>query len=137
MAHKHLNFHHDPATEHASEKQFRISLALIGTLAGGTLLLSSIVARLPFIYGRGSFNTEFLEMAAPREHDQALVGCFCDWIGGCQFWHRQCADICFITGLDLHSILLSDAQVYSPRYAQYSVYCRWRHTLYNSSDPAQ
>jgi Cd2+/Zn2+-exporting ATPase len=36
-------------------------MALLGTLAGGVLLINSGIAK--FIYGAGSFNTEFLAMA--------------------------------------------------------------------------
>ncbi len=60
MAHKHLHFKEDLPTEHSHGKQLRISLALLGTLAGGMLLLSSGVAR--YIYGKDSFNAEFLAM---------------------------------------------------------------------------
>ena len=45
-------------------KQFRVSLALVGTLAGGTLLISSWIARSRFLYGGDSFQTEFLAMVA-------------------------------------------------------------------------
>jgi len=62
MAHEHLHFKEDIAAEHTHGKQVRISMALLGTLAGGTLLINSGIAR--FIYGRTSFNTEFLAMAA-------------------------------------------------------------------------
>ena len=54
MAHKHLNIkeselgHHD----HTKGKQFRVSAALLGTLAGGVLLLNSIIA--PLFYGKDS-----------------------------------------------------------------------------------
>ena len=60
MAHEHLHFNEDLPAEHSHGKQLRISLALLGTLAGGMLLLSSSVAR--YIYGRDSFNAEFLAM---------------------------------------------------------------------------
>jgi Cd2+/Zn2+-exporting ATPase len=61
MAHEHLHFKDDIAVEHTAGKQIRVSLALLGTLAGGMLLISSGVAG--FFYGRGSFNAEFLAMA--------------------------------------------------------------------------
>ncbi len=60
MAHEHLHFKDDIAAEHTHGKQVRVSLALIGTLAGGMLLLNSGIAKL--IYGSGSFNAEFLAM---------------------------------------------------------------------------
>ena len=62
MAHEHLHFKEDITAEHTHGKQVRISMALLGTLAGGTLLINSGIAR--FIYGRTSFNTEFLAMVA-------------------------------------------------------------------------
>jgi len=60
MAHEHLHFKEDIAAEHTHGKQIRVSLAMLGTLAGGMLLINSGIARL--IYGSGSFNTEFLAM---------------------------------------------------------------------------
>jgi len=60
MAHKHLHFKDDVTAEHTRGKQFRVSMALLGTLAGGVLLINSWLAR--FFYGRGSFNTESLAM---------------------------------------------------------------------------
>ncbi len=62
MAHEHLHFKQDVAAEHIYGRQFRISMALLGTMAGGILLINSGIAR--FIYGPGSFNTELLAMAA-------------------------------------------------------------------------
>jgi Cd2+/Zn2+-exporting ATPase len=61
MAHEHLHFKDDVAAEHTQGKQIRVSMALLGTLAGGVLLINSGVAR--FFYGTGSFNTELLAMA--------------------------------------------------------------------------
>jgi len=61
MAHEHLHFKEDIAAEHTHGKQIRVSMALLGTLAGGMLLINSGIARL--IYGRTSFNAEFLAMA--------------------------------------------------------------------------
>jgi len=61
MAHEHLHFKDDIAAEHTHGKQVRVSMALIGTLAGGMLLLNSWIAR--FIYGHDSFNTQFLALA--------------------------------------------------------------------------
>ncbi len=62
MAHQHLHLQGDITAEHTHGKQVRVSLALLGTLAGGMLLINSGIAR--FIYGRQSFNTEFLAIAA-------------------------------------------------------------------------
>jgi len=62
MAHEHLHFKDDIAAEHTHGKQIRVSMALIGTLAGGTLLINSGIAR--FIYGPTSFQTESLAMIA-------------------------------------------------------------------------
>ncbi len=62
MAHEHLHFKEDIAAEHTHGKQIRVSMALLGTLAGGMLLINSGISR--FIYGRTSFNTEFLAMVA-------------------------------------------------------------------------
>ena len=61
MAHEHLHFKDDIAAEHTHGKQIRVSMALLGTLAGGILLINSGIAK--FIYGSGSFNTEFFAMA--------------------------------------------------------------------------
>ncbi len=60
MAHEHLHFKQDLAVEHTHGKQIRISLALLGTMAGGVLLINSGIAR--YIYGAGTFNTELLAM---------------------------------------------------------------------------
>ena len=49
------------AVEHTHGKQIRVSMALLGTLAGGVLLINSGIAK--FIYGKGHFNTELLAMA--------------------------------------------------------------------------
>jgi len=62
MAHEHLHFKDDVATEYTHGKQVRVSLALIGTLAGGVLLISSGVAGRRFLYGAGSFQAELLAM---------------------------------------------------------------------------
>jgi Cd2+/Zn2+-exporting ATPase len=61
MAHQHLHFKEDVAAEHTHGKQIRVSMALLGTLAGGVLLINSGIARL--FYGSTSFNTELLAMA--------------------------------------------------------------------------
>jgi len=62
MAHEHLHFKDDIAAEHTHGKQIRISLALLGTLTGGMLLITSGAAKL--FYGSGSDQAEFLAMAA-------------------------------------------------------------------------
>jgi len=49
------------AVEHTHGKQIRVSMALLGTLAGGVLLINSGLAT--FIYGKAHFNTELLAMA--------------------------------------------------------------------------
>ncbi len=61
MAHQHLHFQDDIAVEHTHGKQIRVSMALLGTLAGGMLLINSGLAKL--IYRSSSFNTEILAMA--------------------------------------------------------------------------
>jgi hypothetical protein len=45
MAHEHLHFKEDIAAEHTHGKQVRVSVALLGTLAGGMLLINSGIAR--------------------------------------------------------------------------------------------
>ena len=62
MAHQHLHFKKDIDTEYSHGKQVRVSMALIGTLAGGTLLITSLFSRL--VYGTDSDNTDFLAMLA-------------------------------------------------------------------------
>ena len=62
MAHQHLHFKEDMTAENTHGKQIRVSMALLGTLAGGMLLINSGIARL--IWSSTSFNTEFLEMSA-------------------------------------------------------------------------
>jgi len=61
MAHEHLHFKDDIVAEGTYGKQIRVSMALLGTLAGGMLLINSGIAKL--IYGSDSFNTEFFAMA--------------------------------------------------------------------------
>ena len=61
MAHEHLHLKEDITAEHTRGKQIRVSIAMLGTLAGGVLLINSRLATL--FYGSGSFNTEFLAMA--------------------------------------------------------------------------
>jgi len=53
MAHKHLHLkEHELTGEHTKGKQIRVSMALLGTLCGGVLLLNSAIA--PLFYGKGS-----------------------------------------------------------------------------------
>jgi Cd2+/Zn2+-exporting ATPase len=61
MAHQHLHFRNDITDEHTCGRQIRVSMALLGTLAGGVLLINSGIAR--FIYGGESFNAKVLAMA--------------------------------------------------------------------------
>ena len=67
MAHQHLQFKEDIHAEHTHGKQIRVSLALLGTLAGFVLLVSSVIARSSYLsrilYGGGGFQAEFLAMA--------------------------------------------------------------------------
>jgi Cd2+/Zn2+-exporting ATPase len=60
MAHNHLHLKEDIALEHTRGKQIRVSIAMLGTLAGGVLLINSWLAS--FFYGSGSFNAESLAM---------------------------------------------------------------------------
>jgi Cd2+/Zn2+-exporting ATPase len=60
MAHQHLHFKEDLDAEQTRGKQFRVSIAMLGTLAGGVLLINSQVGRL--FYESGSFNTELFAM---------------------------------------------------------------------------
>jgi Cd2+/Zn2+-exporting ATPase len=62
MAHQHLQFKEDIAAKHTHGKQIRVSLALLGTLAGFMLLVSSFIAGSGYLYGAGSFQAEFLAM---------------------------------------------------------------------------
>ena len=57
MAHEHLHF----KQQATHGKQIRVSTALLGTLAGGVLLINSRLAMI--FYGGKSFNTELLAMA--------------------------------------------------------------------------
>ncbi len=63
MVHQHFHLKDDIATEATRGKQIRVSLALIATLAGFTLLTSSWVAKLGFLYGSDSFQANVLAMA--------------------------------------------------------------------------
>jgi len=60
MAHEHLHLKDDLAAEHAKSKQLRVSVALLGTLAGGMLLINSGLAKV--IYSASSFNAEFFAL---------------------------------------------------------------------------
>ena len=63
MAHQHLHLKDNLAAEYTHGKQMRVSAALLGTLAGGMMLISSGIAERGFLYGSGSFQAEFLAMA--------------------------------------------------------------------------
>ncbi|MBN2020167.1 MAG: cadmium-translocating P-type ATPase [Sedimentisphaerales bacterium] len=63
MAHEHLHFKEDIAAEHTHGKQLRVSIALLGTLAGGMLLLNSYIGKSRFFFGPGSFQAEILALA--------------------------------------------------------------------------
>jgi len=62
MGHQHLHFKEDMSVEHTHGKQMRVSMALLGTLAGGVLLINSGIAQL--FYGPNSDHTQFLAMMA-------------------------------------------------------------------------
>ena len=63
MAHNALNLTaHEVDVEKTHRKQVSVSIALIGTLLGGTLLLNSLIS--PIFYGRGSEVKELLAMLA-------------------------------------------------------------------------
>jgi len=62
MAEQLQNINDSAVTRKTQGRQFRISIALMGTLAGGILLINSGLAR--FIYGAESFNTHLLAVAA-------------------------------------------------------------------------
>jgi len=57
MAHEHLQLKY----EHSQARQVRVSIALIGTLTGGVLLIASGIARL--IYGSDSDHSQLLAMS--------------------------------------------------------------------------
>jgi Cd2+/Zn2+-exporting ATPase len=63
MVHEHFHLKDDIATEATRGKQIRISMALIATLAGFTLLASSWIAKLGYLYGPDSFQANILAMA--------------------------------------------------------------------------
>jgi len=60
MTHEHLHFKEQFDTDQTRDKQLRVSIALLGTLAGGVLLINSGIAR--FFYGADSFNTEMFAL---------------------------------------------------------------------------
>ncbi len=64
MAHEHLHFKDDLAVEHTHGKQVRVSIALLGTLAGGMLLISHYFGKSRFIFGPESFQSQILALAA-------------------------------------------------------------------------
>jgi Cd2+/Zn2+-exporting ATPase len=63
MVHEHFHLKDDIATEATRGKQIRVSMALIATLAGFTLLASSWAAKLGYLYGPESFQANILAMA--------------------------------------------------------------------------
>ncbi len=63
MVHQHLRLKEEIEIEHTHGSQVRVSLALLGTLAGGMLLISSSISRL-FYRSEDFFNTTMLAMAA-------------------------------------------------------------------------
>ena len=60
MAHEHLHLKEDLTADQTRGQQMRISIALLGTLAGGVLLINSRIGE--FLYGQGSFHTQILAM---------------------------------------------------------------------------
>jgi len=60
MAHDHLHFKEDMTADHTHGQQVRVSLALLGTLAGGVLLINSRLGGA--VYGQESFNTHIFAM---------------------------------------------------------------------------
>jgi Cd2+/Zn2+-exporting ATPase len=60
MAHQHLHLQEDFSIEQTRGKQLRVSIAMLGTLAGGVLLINSGIGRL--FYGPDSFNTDVFAM---------------------------------------------------------------------------
>jgi Cd2+/Zn2+-exporting ATPase len=63
MVHEHFHLKDDIASEATRGKQIRVSMALIATLAGFTLLASSWIAKLGYLYGADSFQANILAMA--------------------------------------------------------------------------
>ncbi|MDD5459083.1 MAG: cation-translocating P-type ATPase [Phycisphaerae bacterium] len=60
MTHEHLHLKDDIHVEHTHGKQVRVSMALLGTLAGGTLLVCGGVSH--YVYGAESVQTKMLAM---------------------------------------------------------------------------
>ncbi len=60
MAHEHLHFKDELSPDQTHGRQVRVSMALLGTLAGGVLLINSGISK--WFFGSGSFNSEFLAM---------------------------------------------------------------------------
>jgi len=60
MAHDHLHFQEDMVADETRGKQWRVSLALLGTLLGGVLLINGVIGRL--FYPADSFNLEMFVM---------------------------------------------------------------------------
>jgi len=60
MAHQHLHLQDNIAAEETQGKQWQVSLALLGTLLGGVLLINGIVGRL--FYPADSFNLRMFMM---------------------------------------------------------------------------
>ncbi|MDH7598417.1 MAG: cation-translocating P-type ATPase [Sedimentisphaerales bacterium] len=58
MVHEHLHLKEQVSPD---QQQLRVSMALLGTLAGGVLLINSRVGQI--FYGKGSFNTELFALA--------------------------------------------------------------------------
>ena len=74
MAHEHLNIKAEEH-EHMQGKQMRVSLALMGTLIGGVLLINSHIGKLDILFGPDSFNAKIL----------AMIGALL--LGGPVVWH--------------------------------------------------
>ncbi|MBL7106518.1 MAG: cation-translocating P-type ATPase [Phycisphaerae bacterium] len=60
MAHQHLHLKDEVGSDHTHDKQVRVSLALIGTLAGGMFLISSWVSMI--FFGVNSDHSQLLAM---------------------------------------------------------------------------
>ena len=60
MAHNHLHLKDDICSECTHSKQTRIGIALLGTLAGGVLLISSGLSKI--FYRQDVFTSEILAM---------------------------------------------------------------------------
>lgn len=68
MGHHHLHLSSDMEHDHSHHEQMRVGLALLATLIGGVLLVTSQVAKLDFLYapvdGHESFQVTLLEFIA-------------------------------------------------------------------------